>query len=665
MRNSAWVVALTCALTIWVLSTFASAQTETTSPAAGHFGAESPRHTFETFLNLRTELRDALEQYEAKRNATNARRPGLLLEEVIGLFDLSDIALAARPEAGLTAALSTLDLLERLEPVDLAALPGLAGDLDAMPASVRVPGTPIRLTRVENGVQRGQYLFDANTLQTVLRELRVLEIIETDAIVATPWSDRFSNLTGHLLPASIATSVPPALHEELKGTPLWKVVLLAMVAFVLVLSVALTKRLKLPVERSRLVIGLIWRARVPLAGLAALALFFWIARFQINVSGPFALSLAGIQTLSNAVLLAWMLWIMVHGVVDLIASRQGEMPSIDVNLIHLSGRIAALFAVIFVLATGAQALGLPVFSILAGLGIGGLAIALAIRPTFENLIGGFILYIDRPIRVGDFCSFGTLAGTVEQIGVRSTQVRALDRTLITVPNAQFADMQIINWAQCDMMLIKHRVGVRFETDPDTLRYVLAQLRRMFHAHPRIDNDTIRVRFVGLGDASQDLEIRVYALTREWNDFFAIQEDVLLRIAETVRAAGSDFAFPSQTMYMARDTAPNEAAADHARKQVSLWRHRRQLPFPTFSPDEIAEMEDTLAYPPLGSPDNRASEPDGVLPGSEPLSTEPPGAINETREEETRPGPASKLAASSTSSSSRTSEAAASDADRRA
>ncbi|MEM6738545.1 MAG: mechanosensitive ion channel family protein [Pseudomonadota bacterium] len=640
MRSRAWVGALLCALATSILFTFAHAQTETAAPVATHFVAESPRHTFETFLSLRNEFRDALEQYEATRSAANARRPGLLMEEMTGLFDLSDVALAARTEAGLTATLSTLDLLEVLEPVDLAALPGLESDLDAMPASVRVPGTPIRLTRVEDGAQRGQYLFDPNTLQTVLRELRLLEITEIDPGAATLWSDRFRNLTGHLLPAGIASNVPPALRQQVLGTPLWKIALLAIVAFVLVLSVTLSKRLTLPVGRSRFVVGLIWRARMPLAGLAALALFFWIARFQVNVSGPFALSLAGIQTLLNTALLAWLLWIVVRGVFDHVASRHGEAPGIDVNLMHLCGRIAALLAVIIVLAAGAQALGLPVFSILAGLGIGGLAIALAIRPTFENLIGGFILYIDRPIRVGDFCSFGALAGTVEQIGVRSTQVRALDRTLITVPNAQFADMQIVNWAQCDMMLIKHRVGVRFETDPDTLRYALAELRRMFHAHPRIDNDTIRVRFVGFGDASQDLEIRVYARTREWNDFFAIQEDVLLRVAETVRAAGSDFAFPSQTLYMARDTAPNEAAADHARKQISLWRHRRKLPFPTFSPDEIAGLEDTLAYPPFGSPDNRGLEPDGAFPGSEPLSTAPPEETLDTREEEKRPESAS-------------------------
>ncbi len=167
-------------------------------------------------------------------------------------------------------------------------------------------------------------------------------------------------------------------------------------------------------------------------------------------------------------------------------------------MLRLLARIIGVVVVVGVLATGAQAMGLPVVSVLAGLGIGGLAVALAIRPTLENLIGGFILYLDRPIRVGDFCTFGAQSGTVESIGVRSTQVRAMNRTLITVPNAQFADMQIVNWAACDEMMIEQTIGLRYETDADQLRYVLAKIREMFHAHPRITPDSVRVRLSGYG-----------------------------------------------------------------------------------------------------------------------------------------------------------------------
>jgi MscS family membrane protein len=248
-------------------------------------------------------------------------------------------------------------------------------------------------------------------------------------------------------------------------------------------------------------------------------------------------------------------------------------------------------------------------------------VALAIRPTLENLIGGFILFLDKPIRVGDFCGFGAQSGTVESIGVRSTQIRGLDRTLITVPNAQFADMQIVNWARCDQMLIQLRIGLRYETAGDQLRYVLAKIREMFHAHPRIDPETVRVRFAGYGPSSLDILIRVYARTREWNDFYAIQEDVLFRIKEIVEQAGAGFAFPSQTLYLGSDADPDAERGEKARQEVATWRRAGRLPFPRFPAGVLERLAGTLHYPPRGSPDFNAGEPEQAA-GEERLSAEP-------------------------------------------
>jgi len=238
------------------------------------------------------------------------------------------------------------------------------------------------------------------------------------------------------------------------------------------------------------------------------------------------------------------------------------------------------------------------------------------------LIGGFILFLDKPIRVGDFCTFGPQSGTVESIGVRSTQIRALDRTMITIPNAQFADMQIVNWARCDQMLIDDVIGLRYETSADQLRYVLARIREMFHGHPRIDSDTVRVRFTRYGGSSLDLAIRVYAKTREWNDFYAIKEDILFRIKDIVEHAGTGFAFPSQTLYVRRDEGLDAELGAKANQRVAEWRRSGQLPFPRFSAARLKRLDGRLSYPPRGSPDFNATEEE-LTEGDERLSTEPP------------------------------------------
>ena len=320
---------------------------------------------------------------------------------------------------------------------------------------------------------------------------------------------------------------------------------------------------------------------------------------------------------------AWAFWLFISaGFETAINRRDVPEQNLDANMLRLVARIIGVIGGVIILTYGAQEMGLPVFSILTGLGIGGIAIALAIRPTLENLIGGFILYLDKPIRVGDFCAFGDRSGTVETIGVRSTQIRALDRTLISVPNAQFADLQIINWARCDQMLIEQIIGLRYETDTDQLRYVLAKIREMSYGHPRIDTDTVRVRFAGYGASSLDIDIRIYAMTREWNDFFAIQEDVLFRIKDIVERSGTGFAFPSQTLYLGKDQGLEAERGEKAKEEVSRWRRAGQLPFPRFAASTLEQLDDRLSYPPPGSPDFNATEEELAEAGGERLSAEP-------------------------------------------
>ncbi|MEM8552212.1 MAG: mechanosensitive ion channel family protein, partial [Pseudomonadota bacterium] len=300
---------------------------------------------------------------------------------------------------------------------------------------------------------------------------------------------------------------------------------------------------------------------------------------------------------------AWLAWTLANGIIDAIVhTSRVEAGSLNAGLLRLGARVLGAIAIIFVAAGGADRLGLPVFSVLAGLGIGGLAVALAIRPTLENLIGGVILLIDKPVRLGDFCEFGEFVGTVENIGIRSTKVRKMDRTLITVPNAKLADMEITNFARADKMMIQDTIGLRYETSPDQLRYVLVKLREMFHAHPKIDTDTIRVRLKRYGDSSIDLEIRVYALTREWNEFYAIREDALLRAYAILDESGTGFAFPSQTVYLTRDGGLKKDETGKAERTVANWRKRGALPFPRLTRERIDALKGTLDYPPRGSAD---------------------------------------------------------------
>ena len=197
--------------------------------------------------------------------------------------------------------------------------------------------------------------------------------------------------------------------------------------------------------------------------------------------------------------------------------------------------------------------GVDLTAAVAGLGIGGVAIAFAAQKTIENLFGTAMVISDQPIRIGDFCKVGDTSGTVESIGLRSTRIRTLDRTLVTIPNGQLAGMSLENFAHREKFLFRHKLGLRYETTANQLRQVLAEVRRVMSEHPKVEPLTYRTRFMQLGDFSLDLEVFGYVLTPALEDFLETQEDLLIQIMDIIEASGTSFAFPSQTMYVARDS----------------------------------------------------------------------------------------------------------------
>ena len=237
---------------------------------------------------------------------------------------------------------------------------------------------------------------------------------------------------------------------------------------------------------------------------------------------------------------------------------------------------------------------------LAGLGIGGIALAFAAQKTLENLFGGILIISDRPVHVGDFCRVGDCMGTVEDIGLRSTWIRTPDRTLVSVPNGQMASMNVENFAAREKIWFHHTIGVRYETSADQLRYILAEIRKALYGHPRVESESARIRFVRFGGPSLDLDIFAYILTRDYGTFLEIQEDLLLRLMDIIEASGTRIALPSQMTYSASDSGLDAAKSQVAIATVQRWRQERELPFPNFAPERIAEMKNTIEYPGLES-----------------------------------------------------------------
>ncbi len=226
---------------------------------------------------------------------------------------------------------------------------------------------------------------------------------------------------------------------------------------------------------------------------------------------------------------------------------------LDDHLLPFIRKSLRAFIVFMAMLMVIQNLGYSISGLLASLGIGGLAVALAAKDTLSNIFGSLMIILDRPFHIGDWVKAGDLEGTVEEVGFRSTKIRTFAKTLISVPNNKVADMAIDNFSRMPKRRIKLSVGVTYETTPAQMREAVSQIRQMLKSHPAINQDFMLVHFTDFGDSSLDILIYCFTTTTVWGQYLEAREDVSLKIMEILENLAIEIAFPSRTLYL-RDSA---------------------------------------------------------------------------------------------------------------
>jgi MscS family membrane protein len=251
-------------------------------------------------------------------------------------------------------------------------------------------------------------------------------------------------------------------------------------------------------------------------------------------------------------------------VVDVLADRfytrlDPRVQTVSFSVLPLLRQILKLSLYLIAVLSIVSAWGYNTSTILAGLGVGGLAVALAAQKTIENLFGGISVIGDRPVLVGDTCRFGDRIGTVMHIGLRSTRLRTPDRTVISVPNAQFSAMSLENLSGRDKMWFHLTLNLRRDTTPTQMSMVLSSLSQILAKHAKVEGSKLPVRLVGVGQWSLDVEVNAYITTSDGDEFFAIQQDLLLEMLQAVETAGTALAVPLQESVQSRDIMNNPSA----------------------------------------------------------------------------------------------------------
>ncbi len=250
------------------------------------------------------------------------------------------------------------------------------------------------------------------------------------------------------------------------------------------------------------------------------------------------------------VVIFWSIWRLIDVVRQVLSHSRWALTSASSrSLLPLGARVTKVVVLAMAAVAVLSMLGYPVASLVAGLGLVGLALALAAQKTVENLFGAFSIGVDQPFREGDFVKIEDFVGTVEAMGLRSSRFRTLDRTLITIPNGRLADMRLESYTARDRLRLATVIGLVYETTSAQMREVLAGFERVLREHPKIWPDVVTVRFREFAASSLDIEVMAWFRTADWGEFQLIRQEVLLQFMEVVEKAGSSFAFPTQTVHL--------------------------------------------------------------------------------------------------------------------
>ena len=511
----------------------------------------SPRAAYESFFRDLRRIGGLYRSYQAER--TNAAQYALFRGmQRLGtrLFDLSELPPATRLKHTTIALGYMADILLRLPPVPPDQIPGTPPTAAAdLPETWTIPGTEIRLQRRADGPWKGHYAFSADTVARLPEfhaEIIGAPVLRDTDLPIVNWRAEQLRFTGPLLAGIDFGALPAPLQTDVLDAPVWKS-LFSLLVLLLAGAVArwVVRRVR---RRAAALEG--WRAPAtlllaPLAMALATLLCLLAIGWELGLAGPLFDAVIVLATLTLYAAAAWAAWLACDLVVEaIIALPTIPDDSYDANLLRLLARVASIVAVVAILVYGASQVGVPALSLLAGVSVGGIALALAAQSTVENLFGGISIFADRPFRVGDQIQGPSVTGTVERVGPRSSRIRGADGTLTTVPNSDLAKMHVTNITARNGFLFKHLVRLSGDSTRAQVEALLEDLRARVAAEERVRKapGLPRVRLVGFGESSIDVEVFAQVPVATMAEFLEVQEGLVLEIMRAVETGGLRFTF---------------------------------------------------------------------------------------------------------------------------
>jgi MscS family membrane protein len=334
------------------------------------------------------------------------------------------------------------------------------------------------------------------------------------------------------------------------------VILAAFVLRKLLSSIVLSSLRRLAHRTSTDLDDAIIKAVGPPLGLAVIIGGIYAATAVLHLpSEPVNVRRAADVILATLVIVAatWLLLRAIDATTAYLATLTQRTESrLDDQLIPILRKSLKVFVGVLAFVSIVQNLGYSVSSLLAGLGIGGLAVALAAKDTLSNFFGSFVILIDRPFAVGDWIEFGEGEGVVEEIGFRSTRIRTFAKTEVSVPNSVLANAVINNWSRMPIRRIKMTVGVTYESSAEQMEQAVEGIKKLLREHKEVYQDFYLMNFTDFGSSSLDIFAYFFTTTTVWAEYLRIRQEVNISIMRLLESLDMEVAFPTRTVYLKPD-----------------------------------------------------------------------------------------------------------------
>jgi MscS family membrane protein len=474
------------------------------------------------------------------------------------------------------------EILDRIELPPFADIPDREAVARASLKRWRLPGTEIDFALVETGPRTGEFLVSAETVDRLpdfyqrvkslpykpgltkqLNDLyRTVSAGKTDTIYDAYLSSPVG--LGYIVPVRWMLTSPDWARIRLAGAATWQWlglgVGLLLGALVVFGAYRLANRLT---DRSEDQSGSRWDALpVPLAIFFLAGVLIPLVCAFLRIGGSLRALIALVQTSAFFLMAAWLCIIGSIIVADVIVSSEHlKRPSLDSQLIKLGMRLVGVIGAIAFLIQGADSLGFPAYSVVAGLGVGGLAVALAARDSIANLLGSLLIMLEKPFRVGHYIRLSGTEGVVEDVGFRSTRIRTPDNSLISIPNNAVVNTTVENLSLRMMRRQRFFLQITYDTPRERVEELVAGIRQLIADHPLANKSNLRVLFNNFGESSLDILVLFYLNVDDYGAELTEREAILLQVIDLAKGVGVEFAFATRTLRV--ETSLSDARSANA------------------------------------------------------------------------------------------------------